>query len=232
MEKKSFQSLFWYGAKRLMPIAPGILPFGLIMGAVASSAGLSTFETMGMNILVFAGASQLAAIELMNKNTPTFIVVLTGVIINLRFIMYSTSFAPLVTKYDPLRKLGLAYLLTDQSFAVTINEFEHLNGKREKVIFYFGAAAITAIIWNCSVLMGSLFGNIAPEELSLDFIIPLAFMSLVVPSLRNKKLCIVALVSFIASLIFHSLPFNLGLVASALCGISVGYYLDGRESHG
>jgi predicted branched-subunit amino acid permease len=213
---------FFFGVKRMLPIIPGVVPFGLIMGSAATSNDLTLFQTMGMNIFVFAGASQLAAIELFEKNAPAFVIILTGIIINLRFIMYSTSMAPVVAKLDPFKKIGLAYFLTDQSYAVTSNEEASFNNHNEKLSFYFGTSLCMFICWQLSVFAGVFFGNIVPASWSLDFVVPLAFMSLIVPSLRNKTIILVALTSFCFSIIFYDLPYNLGLIVTAFSALGVG----------
>lgn len=224
--------IFLLGMKRLLPIASGIIPFGLIMGAVSQGHGLTLFETMGMNFMVFAGASQLASLELMSNNTESFIVITTGIVINIRFIMYSTSFAPIVANLDPFKKLGISYLLTDQSYAVSINEFDRITDHKDRIIFFMGASTLMVFVWQGSTFLGYIFGNFAPPSLGVDFIIPLAFMTLVVPSLKNRKFILVALISFIASLIFHNVPYNLGLIISAGIGITLGYQLNKREKNG
>lgn len=224
----SKKSLFLLGAKRLMPIAAGVIPFGLIMGTVASEAGLSLFETVALNTFVYAGASQLAAIELMNQNTPLFVVVLTGLVINLRFLMYSTAMAPLVVGVSPLKKIGLAYVITDQSYAVSLEAFERYSRPQDKLIFYLGASSLMTFVWQVSTIVGAIFGNIAPDSLSLDFAVPLAFASIIIPGLKSKPLVLVALVSSVASILFYKIPFNLGLIMSASLALFVGYWLNQR----
>lgn len=212
----------------MLPIAPGVLPFGLIMGTVASESGLSFLKAAFLNLFVFAGASQLAALDLMNQKAPIAIVVLTGLIINLRFIMYSTSLAPLFSPYKTLKKLGLAYIVTDQSFAVSSLAFEDIKTNKSKVYYYIGASLTMALIWHFSVLLGYLFGDIAPKSLSLDFAVPLAFLSIVIPSIKTKKLLLVALCSSFLSILFYKIPLNLGLMISACLAVGLGVYLDSK----
>lgn len=219
-------NIFIFGAKKILPIIPGVIPFGLIMGSLAVKHGLSVFETMSMNIIVFAGASQLAAVELMSQNSPAFIVILTGVVINLRFIMYSASLAPLMTEQASIKKIGLAYLATDQSYAVSVNEFGKFNNNADKTALYLGASVAMALSWHLSVLAGTIFGNFAPAALSLDFAVPLAFMSLVLPSITNKTLLVVVTVSSIAAVLAQSLPYNLGLIVATTLAMAAGIFMD------
>jgi predicted branched-subunit amino acid permease len=90
--------VFIQGFKSMIPIIPGIIPFGAVMGSVSSEVGLSFFQTVMMNVLVFAGAAQLASLDLMKTETPMLIVLITGLIINLRFILYSAAYSPVMQK--------------------------------------------------------------------------------------------------------------------------------------
>jgi predicted branched-subunit amino acid permease len=82
------------------------------------------------------------------------------------------------------------------------------------------------ICWQLSVLTGVIFGNFVPASWSLDFVVPLAFMSLIVPSLKNKTIISVALTSFCLSIIFYGLPYNLGLIITAVTALIVGVLLE------
>lgn len=226
---KTNWGMFVLGMKRLLPITPGVVPFGLIMGTVAANSGLNLFEGMSLNFLVFAGASQLATLELMNNNSPILIVVLTGFVINLRFIMYSASLAPIVKDLSWLKKLGVAYTMTDQSYAVSIVEFEKIKDTKDQIVFYMGTVVMMMLAWHLSTLAGIVFGNFAPKSISLDFAVPLAFMSIVQPLVKNNIFATVAFTSASMSILTYSLPYNLGLILSALTALVVGGYMTKEE---
>src|SRR5436190_118085 len=85
---------FKSGFKSVLPIISGIIPFGAVMGSAFAEAKLSFFQAMLMNISVYAGAAQLATIDLMKMNAAVFVVIATGLIINLRFLLYSVAMSP------------------------------------------------------------------------------------------------------------------------------------------
>lgn len=208
----------------MLPITTGIIPFGLVMGSVASSAHLSAVQTLGMNCLVFAGASQLAAIDLMLHNTPSLIVVLTGMTINLRFLLYSASLSSVFHESSVSKKAVASYVSTDQTYAVLMAQRRHMSNQ-EKASFYLGSAVTMVVAWQSSVLIGFLFGNFAPHAWSLDYAVPLSFVALVIPTLKDKTFVLVALASAVISVLLKPLPWNLGLVVTALLGISLGALL-------
>lgn len=213
-----------------LPVIIGVIPFGLVMGTVAHDANLTLLQTMGMNVAVFAGASQLAAVGLMTEGINGFVVIATGVIINLRFVLYSASLATFLGHRGFWTKFLGGYSVTDQTFSVLVASSGKISSEEAKVHFYFGSSALMVLTWQASVLLGFIFGNVAPKSLSLDYAVPLSFMALAVPTLRNKNYVVVALTAGVLSVLLHSLPFNLGLLISALLALGLGAFLTRKES--
>ena len=68
---------------------PGVVAFGVITGVAMVASGIPPLVAMLMSVVVFAGASMVAAAQLLAAGTPALLVILTTVFINLRFMMYS-----------------------------------------------------------------------------------------------------------------------------------------------
>lgn len=111
------------GIRAALPLTVGLIPFGLVAGVAAVDAGLSPVAAVGMSVVVFAGAAQLAVVDLLRTDTPLAVVVLTGVVVNLRILMYSASIAPYFQRYGSRWKAVLAYFLTDQAYALSIARY-------------------------------------------------------------------------------------------------------------
>lgn len=203
----------------MLPVTTGVFPFGAVMGTVAADAQLSFHQSFLMNFFVFAGASQLAAVDLMTKNAAVLVVLLTGLIINLRFILYSAAMSPLVQQSSWLVKLSSSYFLTDQSYAVMSAHQSRFKSDQEAVLFYFGSCLCMTLAWHLSVGLGFLFGNVAPEGLALDYAVPLSFVALVMPTLKNRKYIYVAVFSSVVSILLYELPLKTGLIATALLSL-------------
>jgi len=214
----------------MIPIIPGILPFGLIMGSVAVNANLSNLQTTGLNTVIFAGASQLASVDLLSQSASSIIIILTGIIINMRFVLYSAAFAPILKNTSFLTKSIAAYLLTDQSYAVSVSKDSEFSSNNERVAFFFGNSICMAIAWHGSVILGVLFGNFAPDSLSLDFAVPLSFIALTIPTLKSKAHVSVALCSLILSCALFHIPFNLGLLITGTISIALAVYMTRRKN--
>ncbi len=215
---------FLQGAKDLSPILLGVLPFAMIVGVTAVNVGIPPLQAIAMSVIVFAGASQLAAIELMSKTAPVAVVVLTALIINLRFTMYSASLAPYFRELNHFWKVISAYILSDQAYAVSITEFR--GRKRNKIWYYLGAAFILWFTWQTGTILGVLVGSSLPQGLSLEFAVPLTFMALLFPNLKGKASKLTALIAGIVAVLAAGLPYNLGLVTAALIAIVTGAAAD------
>lgn len=115
----------------------------------------------------------------------------------------------------------LAYLLTDQAYAVSISAYGD-HGPPSKSWFFFGAAITLWGIWQTGTAAGILLGAQIPPSWSLDFAIPLTFLALLFPTIRNRPSAVAAVSAGLLALVGHKLPYNLGLFIASFGGISAG----------
>ena len=209
------------GAKSVAPLMLGIVPFGLISGITAANSGLSIGMALLMSIGINAGASQLAALQLMNDNANMLVIIYTALIINLRMMIYSLSMAPYLQKLNTRWKAVLAYSMTDQSYAISLVHFMN-NPDEDKKSFFFSASISIWLVWQISTVIGYLMGSIIPMELGLDFAIPLTFISILFKGLAGWPGLITIITSAIVSVLASQLPMNIGLVVAAIVGIGAG----------
>jgi predicted branched-subunit amino acid permease len=221
---------FKMGFLSIIPIISGIIPFGAVMGSAFAEANLSFWQAMLMDTVVYAGAAQLATTDLMRMNAAVFVVIATGLIINLRFLLYSAAMSPYLKEETPLIKFLCAFTLTDQSYAAMSANHDKFDTNTEATNFYLGTAACMVITWHASVIAGFIFGNFAPAALSLDFAIPLSFVALLIPTLKTKSHKWVALFSSIVSLLLYNFPLKTGLMVTALLSISLAWMIIQRRS--
>lgn len=222
---KSTHRDFITGARDALPILLGVVPFAMICSVAAVSVGLTSAEAMGMSFIVFAGASQLAVLQLMGQGAIWPVMVLTAWTINLRFTMYSATLAPYL-KAEPLwRKAPFAYALSDQAFGVTMSHFAN-ELPANPAWYYYGAAAAVWITWNTSAIIGALLGTLVPASWGLDFAFPLSFMALMFAALKDRPAVLAAAIAGLVAVLTKGLPYNLGLVLSALLGIGAGLFAE------
>jgi len=209
-----------------LPILVGVAPFGMIYGILAAEAGLPVAAALGMSAIVFAGSSQFIAAQLFAVGTPGLVIVLTTAAVNLRHALYSASLAPYVRHLSPAWKYLLAFLLTDEAYAVTITHFQPTDpadARRSALHWYFFGAGITLwLAWQISTAVGVLLGTRAPEGWALDFTLPLTFIALLIPLLRGCPSALAAVAAGVTAVAAHDLPYNLWLVLAIAVGIGAG----------
>ena len=220
---------FWAGVRSEIPLLIGVFPFGMIYGALAINAGLSTLGAQMMSSLVFAGSAQFITTQLVRESAPGFVIVLTIAVVNLRHMLYSASLAPYLAHLSTRWKALLAYLLTDEAYAPTVIHYEKEGLTPFGHFFLLGAGLTLWINWQISTALGIFLGAAIPESWSLDFALPLTFIAMVVPVLKDRPAIAAAVSAGVVALFADTMPYQLGLIVAALVGIIVGTLLEKRQ---
>jgi 4-azaleucine resistance transporter AzlC len=214
---------FGSGMKAIAPVSLALIPFALAFGTMAAASGLSTLEALAMSVFVFAGAAQLAMLPLISAGASVAVIVLTVLVINLRMTLYSASLAPHFRRLPLGWKGLLSYLLTDQAYAATITRFdEGRTEEPDKRWYYLGAALAIWVTWQPTAMLGVFLGSWASEGWSLDFVLPLTFIALALPAIKDRMTATAALSAGGTAMFVAAMPLNLGLITAALAGVVGG----------
>lgn len=219
---------FWAGVRAEIPLLFGVMPFGMIYGALALSAGLSRLASQLMSSIVFAGSAQFITARLLQEAAPGLVIILTIAVVNLRHALYSASLAPYLKACGTPWKVLLSYLLTDEAYAPSIVHYETRGVTTISHWFLLGAGLTLWTGWQLSTAMGIFLGAAIPETWSLDFALPLTFIAMLVPLLGRRPALAAALAAGLVSLVAWNLPYRLGLILAAVVGIAVGMLLERR----
>lgn len=203
-------------------MSPGIIPFAAVIGVMATNLQMSLVETLAMSMGYFAGAAQVASLQLMATDALVIVVCFTSFMICLRFCLYSAAIAPYMQDMPRRKRLPLLYALTDQSFNLSIVHYKAGVPQALADGYLVGTSVGVWLVWLAGILLGALLGSAIPETWSLEFFIPLTFISILIPMLRNKAMIMAALVAAIVTLMGQGLAYNLGLVIGAFAGIAAG----------
>ena len=212
---------FRAGYLEMLPIALAMIPFGLVCGVAAAAAGADFAGALGMSALMFSGAAQIVAAQLLAQGAPAVVVVLTCAVLGLRFVMYSAAMAPLLRPLPSSWQRVLAFLVTDQ-FAASVAHFGGDGDARRGALHFAGGGVALWSSWQVMTMAGYLAGNAIPAAWSLEFTVPLCFLALLAPTLRDAPAIVAAVVAGVAVLAFDALPMRLNLVAAGLAGIAAG----------
>ncbi|MGG2396570.1 AzlC family ABC transporter permease [Pseudomonas sp. SH1-B] len=227
----SRQQEFTQGARDMLPMLLGAIPFGIIFGSLAGAAGLDPWQAQGMSLLVFAGSAQFIAISLLTGGAGIAVVLMTTFVVNLRHALYSASMQPHVRHLPKRWRMPLAFWLTDEAYAVVVQRYARGDEGAYRHWYFLGAALAMYCNWQLCTLVGVLFGQAIPNigAWGLDFAMLATFIGIVVPMLRNQPQVAAALVAAGVALACHALPYKLGLMAAAASGIVVGVWLERRR---
>lgn len=210
----------------MSPLLLGVIPFGLILGATAAVGSVGGALGWSTSWIIFGGSAQFVTIGLLDGGAAAAVVIATALVVQSRHLLYSAALAPHFRDFGAGWRYGLPYLLTDQAFAVSIVAYEELEDPAAKRWFYIGAAMSLWIVWQITTLLGAILGAEVPESWSLDFAIPLVFLALLMPLLKNRPALAAALTAGVVSVVAWSAPYSLGLIIGAFAGIVAGMLVE------
>jgi len=215
------------GITDVAPMLVGIIPFGLVAGAAPIAAGLDVAQAVGMSAFMFAGASQLAVAEVLGSGGGAAVAVVTALIINLRMVLYSASLAPALAGETLGRRLQVSYFLVDQVYALSVIRWDGTDDRRLRLPYYMAMALLLWVVWQVTTVIGALVGARLPDEVPLDFAVPLVFLVLLVPVLDRRPSLVAAAVGGAVGVAAAELGAGrLAIVIGAVCGIVAGAAVD------
>lgn len=221
---------FGAGVRDMTPLVLGAIPFGIIFGVLALTAGLPYWAAQAMSAFVFAGSSQFIAAGLIAQGTALPLIVLTTLVVNLRHALYGASVAEYVRGLPKTWRALLAFGMTDESFAVTITRYrDPTRGDAAFKQWYFlGANAAMFVPWQISTALGYFVGSALgdPLALGLDFALPVVFIAILIPQVRARTDLVSAVVAGAVAVAALALPSKLGLLLAIAAGILCGVGLE------
>jgi predicted branched-subunit amino acid permease len=218
---------FRLGQRAILPSLPGAFAWGLISGVAMVKGGLTVPWAIAMSLLVYAGSAQLAALPLIVAGAPLWVIVATGLITNLRFVIYSAALRPHFADRSLRVRAALGYFMTDFTFTRFMRSVQEgsLPGQNRDA-WFAGVCSSNWITWQVSALTGIIGASYVPTEWGLEFTGTLALVALVGPSLNARPAVVGAIIAGLVALIAYPLPFKLGLFCGAIAGITAATLTD------
>ena len=174
------------GFRTCLPVAVGVGGYGIAFGVLARQAGLSVWEATLMSAVVLAGASQLIAVELWDAPLPVLAIVVTTLVVNLRYVLMGASLRPWFEKLSPARAYGSLFFVTDESWALAIADFREGAGRGA---FLLGAGLSIWVLWVATTAVGAAVGGAIgnPDQYGLDFVLTAIFVAIAVGLWRGRE---------------------------------------------
>lgn len=225
---------FISGVKTGLPICMGVIPVGISFGIIARQGGLESWQAILMSIIVFAGASQIMSIGMLVQGASVPAIIFATFLINLRHLIMSTYVMNRLKEKGLLKKMALAYVLCDESFAL----FSMSEEGEDDDTFLFGINVVLGISWIVSTTIGCIAMSVLPDTISKSFGIAFyaSFIAILIPNIRkNMQLFLVVIVTGVINSIFGMFfTSSTALIFSILIGACIGMFIvkDEKEERG
>jgi predicted branched-subunit amino acid permease len=226
VETDSPREEFLAGCREISPVLLGTIPFGFVAGVAAIASGLTSVQGIALSVLSFSGIAQLIVCQLIAAQSPLIVVVAGASVVSLRFLMYSASLAPHLAHLSVRWRMLLAFLMTDQNFAMAVRHYSEPGDRSHRHWRALGSALTLYVTWQAAVIVGVVAGAQVPESWSLDFAVVLTFIALLVPAVRTRADLAAAIVAAGVALIAAGLPYRMALVVASIAGIAAGMAIE------
>lgn len=217
------------GAKAAFPIILGYLPIGIAYGMLAVKKGLSPFQTAAMSIFVFAGSSQLIAVEMVSAGAAVIAIIVMTFLVNLRHLLLSASLSLHLRNLPFYYYPFLGFLVTDESFAVAMSK---INTRKNKQSYFLGLGFTAYLGWVFSSVLGAFLIDFISFKSGgvLDFVLPAMFVVLIVLQVSTRAEIIVALFSaFISTTFALLISGSWNIILATVLAAFLGVYISGNK---
>jgi predicted branched-subunit amino acid permease len=199
-----------------------------VCGVAAVNAGLVLPAALALPGLVYGGSSQAVLTQFLQGASALWVAVLSGLVVNLRMVVYSAAMAPRLRHLSlPRRLLGAAFLVDNVFAFMEQRKIDKPTESNNQLLAYY--AGMTCVLWPAWMvfcIIGSLAGSVIPGSWQLDFAIPLAFIATLATTVRSLPLLAAAVGGGVASVVLFALPLKLGLIAACLLGLLAGLVVE------
>jgi 4-azaleucine resistance transporter AzlC len=219
---------FREGGRAALPIVLGYLPVGIAFGVLARKSGLSTLEAGTMSLIVYAGASQFIAVDMLAGGAAALPIILTTFLVNLRHFLMSSTISTFFKQNSLPETAIIAAELTDESFAVAMSNPQKITGRPA---FLFGLQITAQAAWIAGTVAGAAFGALVDSaSWGIPFALPALFICLLVLQLKSRMHIAVMLIAGASSVGFKYLLLgNWNLVLAAVLASIAGIWLLGDK---
>jgi len=173
------------------PIIMGFIPIAMAFGILSKSAGITLMESVGFSMMVFAGASQFIALNLLIAGASIGEIILTTLLVNFRHFLFAASLSPKITKDMKKAVPLIAFGLTDETFSVASLKEKALSKEYMLVLEFSVYSAFAG-----GTLLGYVLGGILPTvvQLSMGIALYALFTAILVPEMKKSSKVIILLI--------------------------------------
>ena len=215
----------------LIAVRPALVAtftWGLVTGVAMVKSGLTESAAVLMTLFVYAGSAQLTSLPLIASGSPLWLIFVAGLIVNLRFLIFSAALQPYFRTLPWYKRLAYGYFSTDMSFVIFMPRFGEapLKGTQAQRAFFLATIIPGWLTWQTSCILGIVLGSLVPTSWSLDFAAVLALMAITIPLANSRPMLVSMLAAGMTAWLGQELPLRLGLLLAVVVGIVTGIWAE------
>ncbi len=209
-----------------IPLFVPAIPFGFVIGLAVSEGEMPAAIGWSTSVFLFAGAAQLAVVELAGT-ASVWAVIIAGLVINTRHVMYSAALAPTFQSQPRWMRWCGPFVLIDQVFGLVILQTHRPPAEFRR--YYLTVGLFFYLNWQWATALGLVVGPVVPDPWRLDFAPPIMFLGLVLLSINKRPQAAAAIVGGLVGLATAGLQDRLGILIGAFAGVAAGAYVEYRD---
>ena len=219
---------FWEAVKLSAPTMTGIFAWAIVTGMAAVKSGLTVWQAIGMSFLVFAGSAQLASLPLMAAHAPVWVIFVTAMVVNLRFVIFAAALAPHFAHLPWYKRVWYGYINTDVTMGLFPRRFppSEVHRPEAKAGFFTGLGYLNWVSWQSGSVIGILLASQIPQGWGLGFAGTLALLAIMIPLIVNAAALAGVVVASIVAVAAAGLPYRLGLLIAVVVGMAAAMAVD------
>ena len=216
------------GAVDMLPMLPGIAAWGLVTGVAMVKSGLGLWLSLAMSLLVYAGSSQLASLPLFAAGGPLWVIWLTALVVNVRFLIFSAQWRLYFGGMSRGRRSAMIYLAADINYAMFTHRWPEPRPAIGQAAYFLGGGLLLWVTWQTTSIIGIVSADAVPLSWGLGFAGVLALLGLTCSLLVDRATWVCAAVAGLAAVASFALPFKLNLLVAVAAAVAAGLLMEGR----
>ncbi|WP_265298915.1 AzlC family ABC transporter permease [Verminephrobacter eiseniae] len=220
---------FRLAAVDMLGISMGTAAWGLVTGVAMVKGGLSVGMATLMSLLVYSGSVQLAVIPLMTAGSPLWVIWLTAVCMNLRFVIFSNLWRSYFAQLPLRQRLAIGYFSADLVYVNFMRRFPQPRPAPEQTPYFWGAASTNWLAWQLPALAGIVLANVVPLSWGLGFAGVLALLGVLLSLLFDRATWLAAGVAATAAIAAFALPLKLNILVALAAAVAAGLLIEALE---
>lgn len=220
------RAAFREGVREYVPALPALVAWGVVTGVAMVQSGLALVYVLGLGATAFAASAQLASVPLLVSGAPLWVIVLTALMTNLRFVIYSAALKNHLQHLSWRRRLLLSYLIGDMLVVMFLRKMQHRPDWPARDAYFLGMGALNVVVWHTSQLAGIFGAAWIPHDWGFELAGTLALLALVLPACASLPGAAGALAAGAVGVATLHWPARLGLVVAIVAGVVVALVVE------